>query len=136
MKAIVVGYDGSEVGERALARAADVAQAFSARLIVVSVERFALVSARVPALEPAGPMLVPPAGAGPVPTGAGVRLPDFQPEGPPEPEEIARRRLEQARMALTRRRVEAEYVVEVGEPVTRLLEVAHERDADLIVVGS
>jgi nucleotide-binding universal stress UspA family protein len=39
-------------------------------------------------------------------------------------------------MSLASRPVEAEYVVEVGDPVERLLDVADQRDADLIVVGS
>jgi len=39
-------------------------------------------------------------------------------------------------MSLTRRRIEAEYVAEVGEAAERLLALAEERDADLIVVGS
>jgi nucleotide-binding universal stress UspA family protein len=39
-------------------------------------------------------------------------------------------------MTLTRRRVEVEYVAEVGDAAERLLALARERDADLIVVGS
>ena len=39
-------------------------------------------------------------------------------------------------MSLASRRIEAEYIVEVGDPVERLLEVARDHDADLIVVGS
>jgi nucleotide-binding universal stress UspA family protein len=38
MQTIVVGYDGSEAAERALRRAAEMAEA-SARLVVVSVSR-------------------------------------------------------------------------------------------------
>jgi nucleotide-binding universal stress UspA family protein len=64
-------------------------------------------------------------------------LPEYPPESqPPEPEELARRQRERARMSLASRRVEAEYVVEVGDPAERLLDVADERDADLIAVGS
>jgi nucleotide-binding universal stress UspA family protein len=64
-------------------------------------------------------------------------LPDYQPEqAPPEPDELARRQLERARMSLAGKRVEAEYLVELGDPVERLLEVTEQRDADLIVVGS
>jgi nucleotide-binding universal stress UspA family protein len=39
-------------------------------------------------------------------------------------------------MSLSRRTVESEYVVELGDPAERLLEVADQRNADLIVVGS
>ncbi len=45
MKTIVIGYDGSDAAERALGRAADIAQAFSARLVVVSVSGLATVPA-------------------------------------------------------------------------------------------
>ena len=37
MKTIVVGYDGSDAAERALRRAAEIADAFSAALVVASV---------------------------------------------------------------------------------------------------
>jgi nucleotide-binding universal stress UspA family protein len=134
MKTIVVGYDGSDAGERALARAAEIADAFSARLVVVSVSESPHVPVPAPAFEPT-PELVPPAAAGPVATGGTVPLPEPAP-APPEPEELARRQLERARMSLASRRVEAEYVVELGDPAERLLEVADQRDAGLIVVGS
>jgi nucleotide-binding universal stress UspA family protein len=39
-------------------------------------------------------------------------------------------------MTLTRRKIDAEYVAEVGTPAECVLEIALERDADLIVVGS
>ena len=136
MKTIVVGYDGSDAAERALGRAADIAQAFSARLSVVSVSRSAYVPARVSAFETRRPTaeLVPPAVAGPVAPGGMVPLPE--PVSPQEPEELARRQLERARKSLASRKVESEYLVELGDPAERLLELADERDADLIVVGS
>jgi nucleotide-binding universal stress UspA family protein len=64
MKTIVAGYDGSEAAERALGRAADIAEAFSARLFVVSVSELAV----VPTTSVFGPTagLVPPAVGGPV----------------------------------------------------------------------
>ena len=134
MKTIVVGYDGTEAAERALRRAAEVAEAFSARLIVVSVSASAYVPAPVSAFEPAAEP-VPPTVAGPVPPAGTVPLPQ-PPTAPPEPEEFARRQLERAQTSLASRRVEAEYVVELGDPAERLLEVADRREADLIVVGS
>jgi nucleotide-binding universal stress UspA family protein len=122
MKTIVVGYDASEAAGRALDRAAELAQVLSARVAVVSVSTAPPLAA-APALEP-GPMLVP---GGVV----GTEL-----EGQPDPKELAERRLEQARSRLAARSLEADYVPEVGSPAERLLAVADERDADLIVVGS
>src|SRR5919204_1690012 len=134
MKTIVVGYDGSEESERALRRAAEIGEAFSSRLIVASVSGLAYAPAPVSALEP-GAEPVPPAFAAPVAPGGTVPLREPVP-APPEPEELARRQLERARMSLASRKVETEYVVELGDPAERLLEVADQRDADLIVVGS
>jgi nucleotide-binding universal stress UspA family protein len=132
MKRIVVGYDGSDAAERALRRAADIADAFSAGLVVVSVSEYA--PAPVSALE-SSPELVPPTVAGPVAPVGTVPLPEPV-AARPEPEELARRRLERATMSLASRKLETEYVVELGDPAERLLEVADQRDADLIVVGS
>ena len=134
MKTIVVGYDESDAAERALRRAAELAEAFSTRLVVVSVSGSAYAPAPVSGLEPTAELL-PPAVAGPVAPGGTVPVPGPVP-APPEPEELARRQLERARMSLTSRKVETEYVVELGDPAERLLEVADQRDADLIVVGS
>jgi nucleotide-binding universal stress UspA family protein len=135
---IVVGYDGSEAADRALRRAAAIAEAFSARLVVVSVEGSSYVPAS--ALEPAAAAGLAPPATGPLAPGGlapggTVPLPETAP-GPPEPEELARRQLERARMSLVGRNIEADYVVELGEPAERLLELADQRDADLIVVGS
>jgi nucleotide-binding universal stress UspA family protein len=133
MKTIIVGYDGSDTAERALGRAADIAQAFSARLLVVSVSGLASVPAPVSAFEPTVEP-VPPSVAGPVPPGGTV--PVLEPVSPQEPEELARRQLERARSSLASSKVETEYLVELGDPADRLLDVAEQRDADLIVVGS
>jgi nucleotide-binding universal stress UspA family protein len=134
MKTIVVGYDGSDAAERALRRAAEIAEVFSARLVVVSVSASAYVPAPVSALEPTAEV-IPPAVAGPVAPGGTVPLPE-PPPAPPEPEELARRQLDRARASLRSRKFETEYVVELGDPAERLLEVSEQRDADLIVVGS
>jgi nucleotide-binding universal stress UspA family protein len=134
MKTIVVGYDGSDAAERALRRAAEVAEAFSARLIVVSVSGLAYAPAPASALEPAAG-LVSAAIPGPVAPGGTVPFPEAAP-APPESEELARRQLERARTSLANRKLETGYVVELGDAAERLLDVAGECDADLIVVGS
>ncbi len=131
MNAIVVGYDGSQGAERALARAADIAEAFGAPLVVVCVET---TSVPTPMSEPVGPVLIPGGASGPVPA---VPFPESQaPARVPQPEELARRHLEHARTGLAGRKVQAEYIAEVGNAADRLLDVAEQHDADLIVVGS
>jgi nucleotide-binding universal stress UspA family protein len=134
METIVVGYDGSESAGRALARAAELAEALSARLVVVSVSESMRLPEPAPVLEPVGPMLVPGPAGGPPPTGGTTPPPEA--DRRVEPTELARRRLEQARTELARRPLEADYVAAVGPPAQKLLEIADERDADLIVVGS
>ena len=136
MKTIVVGYDASEAAERALERAAELAEALAARLVVVSVSKSTRIPQPAPVLEPTGPMLVPGGAAGPILTGGTAPLPEPEPERRPDPKELAQRWLEQARMKLTRRQLDADYVAEVGSPAEKLLAVADERDAELIVVGS
>ena len=121
MKTIVVGYDASDAAERALDRAAELAETLAARLVVVAVSAVPLPA---PVLEPTGPMLVPGGAAPP------------EAEQQPDPKELAQRRLEQARSRLASRSVDADYVAEVGSPAERLLAVADERDAELILVGS
>ena len=133
METVLVGYENTEAGGRALTRAAELAKACNATLVVVSVGKpeplKSVEAARESALlrAPAGPVM---------------RMPDVAPwipspaEPPPAPEVAAREQLQQARAQLGRREIEVEYVAEVGDPAGRLLAVADERNADLIVVGS
>jgi nucleotide-binding universal stress UspA family protein len=109
MKTIVVGYDESEGAKRALARAAELATAFDAKLIVTSV---------APALVGAA------AGRG------------LGPVDPADPPELHREELRHAAAYLGERGLHAEYDVELGEPATKILQLAASRDADLIVVGT
>jgi nucleotide-binding universal stress UspA family protein len=133
MDRIIVGYDGSDGAERALERAAEPARWLAATLLVVSVARSTRPAVAAPVVEFVG-------AAGPGdPEAGGDRsagaLP--APEPPrPGPLELAQDQLERARMRLTRMRVEAEYVAEVGDAAERLLALAREREADLVVVGS
>jgi nucleotide-binding universal stress UspA family protein len=117
MKTIVVGYDSSEPSKRALERAAELAEAFGAKLIVTSV---------------AEPVAVP--GDALVPGDAiGLAAPAILPL--PDRAE-ATRELEEARKALEHRNVEAEYVATVGDAAGGIVETADKHDADLIVVGT
>jgi nucleotide-binding universal stress UspA family protein len=136
MTEIVVGYDGSAEAEHALSRAADFAEALSAHLVVISVWRSQDVPVPTPRPAPTGPMVAP--GIPGVPEFTGETLPpsEVELERMPHPEELARRQLEEAHMALASREVDAEFVTEEGELADRLIDVAERRDADLIVVGS
>lgn len=131
MKTILIGYDESAPAERALTRAADLAAALDARLVIACITRESTTPARVPALEPD-------AAAPPVVLGSAapaVIVPE-PPVGEPAEDDVARHHLERAKMAIAERPVKAEYVSASGDAADGLLQLAEERDADLIVVGS
>jgi nucleotide-binding universal stress UspA family protein len=117
MKTIAVGYDGAEASKRALARAADLAEALKAKLVVVSVAE--LMPLAADASYPGDAMGIATAGMPPVPD-----------------EAEARRELHEAQAALAKRDIEVEYASTVGDPADGIVEEAEERDADLIVVGT
>jgi nucleotide-binding universal stress UspA family protein len=130
MDTIIVGYDGSEQAERALARASELAQGLRARLVVVSV---APPRSPMAPLAEVGPVEMPiPAAPGPIGTGVPLPVPE---EPQADPAELAQHQLARARRSLAGREVDAEYVAEIGDTAERLLAVAEERDADLVVVG-
>ena len=107
MKTIVVGYDETEPSKRALERAAELAQAFGSKLIVTSVAPVLLGIART---------------GGPI--------------DPTDTPEQHRAELEHAREFLAAKNIQPELVPAVGEPAETIVEVAKERNADMIVVGT
>jgi nucleotide-binding universal stress UspA family protein len=106
MKTIVVGYDESEAARRALERAGDLAAAFGSKVIVTSV----------------APVVVATRAAGAIDA--------------TDPPEAHQDQLTHARTYLEGRGVQADYVPAVGEPAETIVELAGERGADLIVVGT
>jgi len=108
MDTIVVGFDDGEPARRALERAAEIAGALGAKLVVTSV---------APLLLGVGGR-----GAGPL--------------DPADPPEEHAEQLREARALLQKRGVEAEYVPATGEPADTIVELADKRGADMIVVGT
>jgi nucleotide-binding universal stress UspA family protein len=107
MKTIVVGYDETEPARRALERAADLAEAFGAKLIITSVA--------------------------PVLLSTGRSMGGLDPTDTPA-DHLAELRHAQELLAV--RGVEAEFQGAVGEPAETIVSLADERGADLIVVGT
>jgi nucleotide-binding universal stress UspA family protein len=107
MKRIVVGYDGSEAATRALDRTGDLASAFGSTVVVTSVS--------------------------PVMTGAAHGGGSIDPTDPPEEHSAL---LDKARAALSARGVEADVQLGIGDPADAIVQLADERNADLIVVGT
>jgi len=107
MKKIVVGYDDTGPSQRALERAVALTQAFASELIVTSVA--------------------------PILTGIGRTAGPVDPVDPPEKHAVE---LAAARTYLEGQGLSAEYVPAVGDPADTIVELANERTADLIVVGT
>jgi nucleotide-binding universal stress UspA family protein len=123
VETIVVGYDGTRHSERALRRAAELARPFGARVVVVTVV------APAP-LEPAATV----GGFGLLPYWT---YPLEEPGESAKPEEaLWQRHRERVEGLFAEAGVPAEFAGVLGEPVERIIDVAEETHADLIVVGT
>jgi nucleotide-binding universal stress UspA family protein len=117
VKTILVGYDGTRPAERALARAAELAKAFGAKVVVVSV---------------VSPQPVDTGGAfGLMPystyeTGADLRA----------DEALWTQHRGEVESFLAKAGVAGDFEGVVGEPVAEIVDAAARLDADLIVVGT
>lgn len=107
LKTIVVGYDDGEPAQRALDRAADIAEKFGASLVVTSVT--------------------------PTMPGAGR---SGGPTDPVDSFEHHKDELKAARDHLAGRSVEARFQAAIGEPADTIVDLADSENADLIVVGT
>jgi nucleotide-binding universal stress UspA family protein len=110
-KSIVVGVDGSETSTRAAEIATEIARARRAKLVLVTVVR-----------PPEGWWGI--GGAPPTPEALSTALVEGQQQVLKESEEH-----------LPLEGVEYESVEELGDPTSRLIAVAEEREAGLIVIG-
>lgn len=120
MKTIVVGYDGTEPAEHALARAVELAQAFGSNVVVADVFT----------PQPAEPA----AGAfGLVPYGLGTTA---ALDAPVPDEELWQRHRERVESFLDGKGVAHEFAGVIGQPAIEIVDVAESRQADLIVVGT
>jgi nucleotide-binding universal stress UspA family protein len=107
MSTIVVGYDQTPESERALQRAATLSKALGARLVVTSV----------------APLMVSAGRSG-------------GPTDPTDPPEKHAAELAAARTYLEGQGIEADYQAAVGDPADAIVQLAEERAADMIVVGT
>jgi nucleotide-binding universal stress UspA family protein len=107
MKKIVLGYDESDAARRALERAAQLTKAFDSELIVTSVA--------------------------PIMTSIGRSA------GPIDPTDTPAEHIEELKHAksyLEGEGLQADYVPGLGHPAETIAQVAGDRNADLIVIGT
>jgi nucleotide-binding universal stress UspA family protein len=107
MKTILIGYDEGEASKRALERGAQFAKAFDSQLIVTSVA--------------------------PITTNIGRSAGPIDPTDPPE---AHIQELKHAQTYLEGQGVKADYAPGIGHPAETIAQVAEERGADLVILGT
>jgi nucleotide-binding universal stress UspA family protein len=107
MSTIVVGYDQTPGSQHALERAATLAKALGSKLVVTSVTPLMVSIGR---------------SGGPI--------------DPTDPPEKHAEELKAARDYLEAQGIEADYAPAVGEPAEAIVQLAEERSAEMIVVGT
>jgi nucleotide-binding universal stress UspA family protein len=107
MKRIVLGYDESEPAKRALERAAELAKAFDSQLIVTSIA--------------------------PITTNIGRSAGPIDSTDPPS---AHIEELKHARTYLEGQGLQAEYAPGIGHPAETIAQLAKDREADLVVLGT
>jgi nucleotide-binding universal stress UspA family protein len=107
VKTILLAYDDTEPSRRALDRAASLAEAFGSRVLVTSIAPLVHSSPRsVTQIDRGG--------------GVGTRTDEVR----------------QAQAMLEERGIAVESVTAVGDPASSIAQIAEDRDADLVVVGT
>jgi nucleotide-binding universal stress UspA family protein len=107
MKTILIGYDEGEASKRALERGAQFAKAFDSQLIVTSIA--------------------------PITTNIGRSAGPIDPTDPPE---AHIQELKHAQTYLEGQGVKADYAPGIGHPAETIAQVAQERGADLVILGT
>lgn len=119
MKTILVGYDGTRPAERALTRASELAVAFGAKVVVVSV-----------------------AAPDPLPAGGAFGLMPYYYPGVGEDaavradEALWEQHRERVQSFFAGARIDVEFAGVVGQPAEEIVGLAERQQADLIVVGT